>query len=242
METPLTLEAVASAFADDLVAACSSRLGGESTVAPSEVPVTPGWTLTVAVSGPVTGSLVVWIDRQSAQAAARVTLGAEATTDAAIAGLLVAIVKEASATTCAREGWQGLAIGPPAVGQGVAASAGRSFYIAVANTASCFLSVGVDRTPARPVNDRLDAVLGVDLPLVVRFGRTVLPLRTIADLGPGSLIDMGRSPEEPVDLLVGDRLIARGEVVVVGGNYGVRITELATGREPAAPDWEARGL
>ena len=74
--------------------------------------------------------------------------------------------------------------------------------------------------------DRLDAVLGVDLPLVVRFGRTSLPFRAVAELGPGSVIDMGRAPEEPVDLLVGDRLIARGDVVVVGGNYGVRITEI----------------
>jgi flagellar motor switch protein FliN/FliY len=77
---------------------------------------------------------------------------------------------------------------------------------------------------------RLDAVLDVDLPLVVRFGRAIMPLRALADLGPGSVIDMGRSPDEPVELLVGDRLIARGEVVIVGGNYGVRITELAATR------------
>ena len=80
---------------------------------------------------------------------------------------------------------------------------------------------------------RLDAVLDVDLPLVVRFGRAIMPLRSLADLGPGSVIDMGRSPDEPVDLLVGDRLIARGEVVIVGGNYGVRITELAATRSQA---------
>ncbi len=80
---------------------------------------------------------------------------------------------------------------------------------------------------------RLDAVLDVDLPLVVRFGRAIMPLRLLADLGPGSVIDMGRSPDEPVDLLVGDRLIARGEVVIVGGNYGVRITELAATRPQA---------
>src|SRR5688572_11519807 len=86
---------------------------------------------------------------------------------------------------------------------------------------------------------RLDAVLDVDLPLVVRFGRAIMPLRSLADLGPGSVIDMGRSPDEPVELLVGDRLIARGEVVIVGGNYGVRITELAATR-PQAIGLEAR--
>ena len=81
-------------------------------------------------------------------------------------------------------------------------------------------------------------MLDVDLPLVVRFGRAVMPLRSVSDLGPGSVIDMGRSPDEPVELLVGERLIARGEVVVVGGNYGVRITELADGR-PAGATLEA---
>ena len=91
--------------------------------------------------------------------------------------------------------------------------------------------------PQVPSSTRLDAVLDVDLPLVVRFGRAVMPLRALAELGPGSVIDMGRSPDEPVELLVGDRLIARGEVVIVGGNYGVRITEL-TGQ--MAAELEAR--
>jgi flagellar motor switch protein FliN/FliY len=76
-------------------------------------------------------------------------------------------------------------------------------------------------------------VLDVDLPLIVRFGRAIMPLRAVADLGPGAVIDMGRSPDEPVELLVGDRLVARGEVVVVGGHYGVRITELADGQQAA---------
>ena len=85
---------------------------------------------------------------------------------------------------------------------------------------------------------RLEAVLDVDLPLVVRFGRAVMPLRALAGLGPGSVVDMGRSPDEPVELLVGERLIARGEVVIVAGNYGVRITELMTAR-PHASELEA---
>ena len=92
--------------------------------------------------------------------------------------------------------------------------------------------------PQVPADARLGAVLEVDLPLVVRFGRAVMPLRALADLGPGSVIDMGRSPDEPVELLVGERLIARGEVVIVNGQYGVRITEL-TGQNVAA-EGEAR--
>jgi flagellar motor switch protein FliN/FliY len=91
--------------------------------------------------------------------------------------------------------------------------------------------------PQVPSETRLGAVLDVELPLVVRFGRAVMPLRALADLGPGSVIDMGRSPDEPVELLVGERIIARGEVVIVAGNYGVRITEL-TGQQ--ATELEAK--
>jgi len=86
-------------------------------------------------------------------------------------------------------------------------------------------------TPA--ASERLDAILDIELPLIVRFGRTELPLRTLAHLGPGSLIDLGRSADDPVDLLVSNRVVARGEVVVVGGNYGVRVLDVVSPRERA---------
>ena len=75
---------------------------------------------------------------------------------------------------------------------------------------------------------RIGVILGIDLPVVVRFGRTELPIRSLSKLGPGSVIELGRSPDDPVDILVGDRVVARGEVVIVGGNYGVRILEVMT--------------
>ena len=83
-----------------------------------------------------------------------------------------------------------------------------------------------DRAPATPDSPNLDVILDVDLPLVVRFGRTELPLRILAALGPGSVIDLGRAPDESVEVLVGNQIVARGEVVIVGGNYGVRITDV----------------
>ena len=87
--------------------------------------------------------------------------------------------------------------------------------------------------------DRLQAVLDVDLPLVARFGGTVVPIKTLAALGSGSMLDMNRAPEDLVELLVGNRVIARGEVVVVSGHYGVRITELTQQARPAAGAVEA---
>ena len=55
-----------------------------------------------------------------------------------------------------------------------------------------------------------------------------MTLRALTQLGPGSVVDMGRSPDAPVQLLVGSQVVAQGEVVVVGGNYGVRITHLVS--------------
>jgi flagellar motor switch protein FliN len=71
-----------------------------------------------------------------------------------------------------------------------------------------------------------DLLLGVDLNLTLRFGQRVLPLREILDLNAGSVIELDREVQEPADLLLGDRIIARGEVVIVDGNYGLRITEV----------------
>jgi flagellar motor switch protein FliN/FliY len=82
--------------------------------------------------------------------------------------------------------------------------------------------------PSSSKNTNLDVVLDIDLPLIVRFGRTLMTLKTLAALGPGSILDMGRSPDEPVEILVGEQVIARGEVVIVDGNYGVRITDLVS--------------
>ena len=85
--------------------------------------------------------------------------------------------------------------------------------------------------PAESPADRIDVILDIDLPLVVRFGRTELPLRTLTRLGPGSVIDLGRSPDDPVEVLVSNRVVARGEVVIVGGNYGVRILDVVSPKE-----------
>lgn len=74
----------------------------------------------------------------------------------------------------------------------------------------------------------LDVVLDLELPITVRFGETRLTLDALARLGAGSLIDLERAPDDPVELLVNGRLVARGEVVVVAGCYGVRIREVVS--------------
>lgn len=79
-----------------------------------------------------------------------------------------------------------------------------------------------------PHYPNLDVILDIDLPLSVRFGETEMTVDALTKLGPGSVIDLGRSPDDPVDVLVNGRMVARGEVVVVAGSYGVRITEVVS--------------
>jgi flagellar motor switch protein FliN len=94
-------------------------------------------------------------------------------------------------------------------------------------------------SPAAPL------LMGVKLPIRVLMGRTQLPLRDLARLGSGSVVELDCSPDDPVDIIVNDRLIAQGEIVVVGGNYGVRITQIAprdqSPRE-AKPEMDLLGL
>ncbi len=79
--------------------------------------------------------------------------------------------------------------------------------------------------------DNLDMILDVELPITVRFGHTEMSLQALAALGPGSIIELGRSPDDAVDLLINGKPIARGEVVVVAGNYGVRVIEVTSAVE-----------
>lgn len=70
-------------------------------------------------------------------------------------------------------------------------------------------------------------LLGVKLPIRVLLGRTQLCLKDVAQLGSGSVVELDCSPSALVEVIVNDKVIAHGEVVVVGGNYGVRITRIA---------------
>lgn len=73
-----------------------------------------------------------------------------------------------------------------------------------------------------------DLLLDVALPVSVSFGRTSLQIREVLKLNTGSIVELNRFVAEPVEVIVNDCVIARGEVVVVDGNYGVRITQLSS--------------
>lgn len=74
----------------------------------------------------------------------------------------------------------------------------------------------------------LELLLDVALPVSVSFGKTSLQIREVLKLNTGSVVELDRLVSEPVDVIVNNCVIARGEVVVVDGNYGVRVIHLAS--------------
>lgn len=81
-----------------------------------------------------------------------------------------------------------------------------------------------ESTPNQPYNLRL--VMDVELNASLRFGQRQLPLRELLELNSGSIIELDRMVDEPVELFLDGKMIARGEAVVVDGNYGLRVTEI----------------
>ncbi len=88
----------------------------------------------------------------------------------------------------------------------------------------CANSEGGSQTRLTP---GLELLLDVELEATLRFGSREMPLGEILDLGPGDVVQLDRHVADPVDLIVGDKIVARGEVVLVNGNFGLRVTEVA---------------
>nr|WP_157345723.1 flagellar motor switch protein FliN [Nocardioides sp. MAH-18] len=88
-------------------------------------------------------------------------------------------------------------------------------------------SVGtMEGSPQRPQNG-IELLHGVDMEVTVEIGRTRMTVRDLLELTPGAVLELDRAAGSPADLLVNGRLIARGEVVVIDEDFGLRITEIA---------------
>lgn len=82
----------------------------------------------------------------------------------------------------------------------------------------------VDKRNFHPANLRL--VMDVELNVSLRFGQRQLPLREVLELTSGSVIELDKMVDEPVEMLLDGKVVARGEAVIVDGNYGLRVTEI----------------
>jgi flagellar motor switch protein FliN/FliY len=91
---------------------------------------------------------------------------------------------------------------------------------------------GEDRATETVAEPDIEAGMGllydIELEATLQFGSREMPLREVLELGPGDVVELDRHVSEPVDLVVGDRIVARGEVVVASGNFALRIIEVAT--------------
>jgi flagellar motor switch protein FliN len=112
-----------------------------------------------------------------------------------------------------------------------------SLYFAATQAVADVL--GVETEPAAPEEEPeseatgspMDLLLDVELPVSILFGRADVRLQDVLKLNTGSIVELDRSISEPVDIIVNNCVIARGEVVVVEGNYGVRIGEIVSRQE-----------
>jgi len=78
---------------------------------------------------------------------------------------------------------------------------------------------------------KFGVLLDIEMPLTLRFGGARLRLEDVLGLDAEAVVELDRAISEPVDVLVNGRLVARGTVVEVEGNYGVRVSEVVSQRE-----------
>lgn len=87
-------------------------------------------------------------------------------------------------------------------------------------------------TEADATKDRnLALILDIPLRVTVELGRTKMPVNELLNLGQGSVIELNKLAGEPMEVFVNDKLIARGEAVVVNEKFGVRLTDIISTKE-----------
>ena len=77
----------------------------------------------------------------------------------------------------------------------------------------------------------LDVVLDVKVDLTARLGSSQLPMREIVDLTPGTVLQLDRQAKDPIELLVNDKVVAYGEVVVLEDRFGIKISSIVESSE-----------
>src|SRR5215813_8088405 len=92
------------------------------------------------------------------------------------------------------------------------------------------MDASLSKTSSEEISN-LAVLMDVQLPVSIRFGETEMILEEIVKLGVGSIIELNSGIDQPVELIVNNRILARGEVVTVDGFYGVRITEITSAGE-----------
>jgi flagellar motor switch protein FliN/FliY len=258
MSSPLTPAFLFEGFAREMAVAVAALLGESTTVTPAAIPSTAAsWHARITASGALTGEFEVALSDHDGRRISALIMGfdpAEVGDDAVLdtlrelCGQAVGALKENPETSAVALAIADVAAGPPAgapreawqfpltsdavpvvvVSGELAAGAPGPAPVPVARPTAVVGAPTPSVSSPAPQAGNLDLLLDIELPLTVRFGQTELTLLHLTRLGPGSVIDLHRSADEPVEVLVSGKVIARGEVVVVEGNYGVRVTEVVS--------------
>lgn len=228
---------LAGELASALLAEPGTTIDVEASIGPASG---TGYLLTLKCSGQLSGNIIAWVEGFVAESAAAVATGAESPAQEDVFAVLRDRGEMAVTHLSHTPDLAGLTLAVTGVVLGNPPAQGSRFTFNLPSGAVGSVAVlanlataGMDSSARSSSN--LDLVLDVELPLVVRFGRTVMTLKTLTGLGPGSIVDMGRSPDDPVELLVSDKVVAFGEVVIVDGSYGLRITELVGRTDRSRP-------
>jgi flagellar motor switch protein FliN/FliY len=212
--------------------------------------VAPGWIVPCELAGPITGTWYLSITNEHAESLASRVLMKESASPDEIGEALKELTAQALSGIGLEAPFTGLtaSVGNPATAPVAPGTAAGSFACRL-DDANCSFAAGA-AAPSRPVAapapaasgapeaavaekmpDNLELILDIDMPLTVRFGEAIVSIEALSKLGPGSLVELSRQPDDPVDVLINGRLVARGEVVVVAGNYGVRVTQVVSADE-----------
>jgi len=250
---------LAQTIAEELGTVAAALVGVEPAVRAAAPATSSVWSVKFAVHGPFEGTAALLMAADDAARLTSLVLGFDdGPPDDAVMDNLQEIAKQIAGSLnvrpesenillsadepAARLGsappgaaWVDVVIGDLTVRAGVSTAlvatrgAGRAPAPAPAASAKPAPRPEPPASPAVPSN--LDLILDMELPLWVRFGWTNMTLQALSKLGPGMTLDLERMTDDPVEVLVNDIVVARGEVVVVSGNYGVRVTEVVSAQD-----------
>jgi flagellar motor switch protein FliN/FliY len=252
-ETSLTPSSLYQALAVEMATAVAALLGESTATTRVAPPSETAWRVRLTASGQLSGPIAIGLTEADGRRISALIMGFEGddVPDEAVvdtlreicaqavgalsqapdtAGVKLAIdgVSRSTEIVDAADAWQfplpGGVTPAIAVGGGLVAGA----IAAAPARVAAVTPVAAPTQAISTAGSNLDLLLDIELPLAVRFGQAELTLHYLTRLGPGSVIDLHRSADEPVEVLVSGKVIARGEVVVVEGNYGVRVTEVVS--------------
>ncbi|GAA3043572.1 flagellar motor switch protein FliN [Actinokineospora globicatena] len=194
----------------------------------------PGAAVCADLSGQTQGTLAVLVNQELVEALKSSPLG-ELDLGAAVAPALEAAAKVLGSVagpgrqTTPEAALASMAESGALVGVPLTAGAAMQAVIALSTPQPSTPAPRQAGAPSRSAASAMDLLSGVEMEVTVELGRTRMTVRELLSLGSGSVIELDRAAGAPADVLVNGRLIARGEIVVIDENFGIRITEILAG-------------